>query len=375
MQTEATRDAIESEPQETVSASHHRDRFEIDPGWEDVPELREKRRREIREIVADVVPGILCNAARRRYAIITSVGCQYVRYRRAGCTSTKSRREAIKRAERLHDIGESAVYEHIRALPIEDSTAITPHLERVYARYQRDLPEIARELERPCHRLVRVLSVIASIDETPGVEPSDIVLQDVYRDQPGERSRVLDADHDVIGLPRSDDEDRGALIQKAEMVLEREDLASLSTDEPVRLTDNAMIDTRDIATYDTDYSRVLREIFEAVQTEMTLRGKQKPGPTIGSRCDDNAAVRAAIPFPDSVDAPGRWFARLEVNYWRRGSSSVRVTTHPLGIVHDERDPCLSGPIDELSKPGIHSLIGETIDIVERENASDRASSV
>lgn len=366
MQKDKTNDQSTAEQHEVVYAYHHDEFYKSDPGWEDVPELTETTRQDLREAVADVVPGVLENAARQRYAILTTLGCQYVRYRRAGCNPEESRHEAIKRTGGVHDVSTSAVYEHVRALPIEEAAEITPYLEQLSTRYHCNLSKVGRALEEPCRQLRRVLSAIAAIDDAPGIDPADITLQDVYRDQPGKRSRVLTADRDGIGLPRAAEDDRGASVTNAEMGLDQEELETMSQHNPIHLSNDAKIFTRDIATYDTEYSRVLRTIFEAVQAEMTLYGKQKPGPVISTGGDDNAAVRAIIPYPESVAAPDGIFARLRVQYWEDGYSEVHVTTHPLGRIYDEKDPCLSGPIEKISHPGIHALIGKTIAVAEQE---------
>lgn len=274
MQEDLTTDSSRSGPKEEVSTYHHDEFYKSNPEWEDVPELTEEAYEEIRDTVIEVIPGILNNGARQRFAIITTVGCQYVRYRRTGCTPTQSRREAIKRANCKHDVGDSAVYEHIRALPLEDLAEITPYLEQIYTRYYCSLPKAVRAFKEPCDKLIRVLSTIAAISETPSINPSDVTLRDVYRDQPGERNRVLTTDHDVIELPRSNGGDRGASVHNVEMALRQQDLKDISGENPIRLTNDARISTRDIATYDTEYSQVLRKIFEAVQAEMVLRGEK-----------------------------------------------------------------------------------------------------
>ena len=350
--------------QEEFTTSHGNQILRSSPNWRDVPRLNENKRQRIHEKVLNVIPGVLANGARRRCATVKTMGSQYVRYRRAGCTPTQSHREAIKRAGEKHDIRDSAVYEHIRALPIEGPKEIIPHLEEINEMHYSTLPRAVRVFKQPCDRLLRVLSVIAEIGKVPDISPTDLTLQDVYRDQPGERNRILTADHDVVGLPRSDDEGRGASVHEAEVAFNRKDLKKISDAEPVYLTADARISTRDISLYDTDYSQVLQKIFEAIQTEMNLWGKQKPGPTISKRGDDNAAVRARIPYPDFVDTSGSTFARLEVQYWESGTSNVKISTNPLGRPYEEKDPCLSGPIDQISKPGIHILVGRTIDIIE-----------
>lgn len=213
MQEDWDTDSDGFEPEEIVTSSHQEEFHQSSPRWKDIPELNEAVRREVREIVVDVIPGILDNAARKRFAVITTIGCQYVRYRKSGCTPSLSQRQAIKRTAHIHDIGESAVYEHIRALPIEDSTGIIPLLEQISKRYHQNQSEKVRVVKELCDRLTRVLWRIAKITETPSLKPSDITLQEVYRDQPGECSRVLTTDYDVIGLPTSDREGSGASVQ------------------------------------------------------------------------------------------------------------------------------------------------------------------
>lgn len=369
MTQELADDAAESEPEEVVSTGHGAEFFEINPGWADVPELEEQRRQEINEIVVDVVPGVLDNAARQRYAVITALGEHYVRYRSAGCSPERSRLAAIKRTRYRHNLGESAVYEHVRALPIdgvdEDTAAITPFLEQTNTVYQERRGEEVRVLLDLCAKLRRVLATIAAIDETPGIRPSDITVEEVRRDKPGGRDRVLTAENEVWGLPRPGEEGRAASVRDTKILQNRKNLKMVSTDEPLYFTDNASINTRDIATYDTDYSRVIQDIFEAVQAEMTLRGKQKPGPTITMGGDDNSAVRAELRYPESFDPFDGVFANVDVQYWRRGGSHVRVATHPRDRVYDEKDPTLSGPIEAISEPGVHVLIGKTMELAER----------
>lgn len=364
---DVTVDDFDFEPSEIVASQHYSEFHVSDPDWDDIPTLDEAVRDDVTEIVVDVVPGILANGAGRRYSVITTLGQQYVRYRRAGCLPAESRKQAIDRTSAIHNLGESGVYEHIRALDVEGATEMTEYLETVAEQYFAALPARAQAYIEPCRKLISALSPIAEISETPRLDPSDISLQDVYKDQPGERDRVLTADHDVLGLPGPNGTDRGASVPEAERILASQGLTEMPSNEPVYLTDDATVYTRDISTYETAYSQVLRTIFTAIQSEMVLRGKQKPGPTISESGDDNAAVRAELPYPESINADDRSFARVEVQYWRRGGSSVRVYTHPCGRVYDEKDPTLSGPIEKISKPGIHALIGKTIEVAEQMN--------
>lgn len=369
MEKEQTAASAESRPEEIVFASHEDGFFKTDPGWADVPKLASHQSQEINEIVVDVVPGLLTNGASQRYAVITALGEHYVQYRSAGCSPKRSRLAAIKRTRARHNLGESAVYEHIRSLPIngidEDTTAITPHLEQVNTAYWERQDEEARVILNLCVQLRRVLSTIAVIDDIPGIRPSDITVEEVRRDKPGDRTRILTAESETWGLPKSGGDRRGASVQKSEILRNRDRLEAVSTVEPLYFSDNASINTRAVVTYDTDYSRVVREIFKAVQAEMSLRGKQKPGPVVSTDGNDNSAVRAVLEYPKSLDSFDGVFAHLEVQYWCRGGSKVRVKTHPLYRVYDEHDPSLSGPIEAISEPGIHVLLGKTMELALR----------
>lgn len=347
-----------------VSADHDGNHCWNDPDWTDIPQAPLELRADVEDVVLDVFPTVLENGATERYMISTSVARQYLRYRLAQCDPTQSRIEAMKRTAEAHEISVPAVYEHARSLGSEqDITSFTDALEDIWFRCLADRPVLGAAW-RSCAALERVGSELATICETPSISPSDITLQDVYRDQPGERSRVLTADRDVIGLPGSESADRGASVSDVERGIRRADLTEIAMERPIYLDDSATVRTRDIATYQTEYSDIVRQIFEVVQRNMRLSGKQKPGPVIDSTSDDNAAVRAVLPYPDSSNASIENFARISVQYWRSGHSNVSITTRPDPTrIHDERDPTLSGSIDEITAASIHTWLGKTMSLV------------
>ena len=266
----------------------------------------------------------------------------YRRYRRTCCTPKRSRIEATKQAADQLDISPQAVRNHLRTLRTdnENTDSVVDHLEIIDHRIAEQSTPLGRQLRQTSERLVRVLDKIAAIDQTPSIEPTDIRIEDTKMDHPNKRRRILDTDNDIIGVTS----DRPASY--SDPLLERQMLEGI--DSPDYFTENAIIRSRDIATYNTEYSRVIREIFNAVQSEMQLSGKQKPGPTISSDGDDNSAVRAALPFPDTINSSVP-FAHISIQYWESGASDVSITTRPdPDVVHDEHDPSLSGPMAVLN---------------------------
>jgi hypothetical protein len=357
-------DEFQTTNPEIISYNYDSGFFVKNPSWTDIPTLDADSGKEIADIIRENVPNLFANGARRRHAVITTLGEQYVRYRRAGCTPEESQYQAITRTATIADISRPGVYEHISGLDCDNQSEVTEHLESVAEEYFASLPHRSQMVIKLCKRLRKVLSVIANISDAPGLVPSDITLQDIYKDQPGQRDRILTSDNDAQIFMGSPNPDRGATVHDVEVHLDRSDLKELPADQPVHLTSDTSIRTRDIATYDTAYSRVLKKIFRAVQSELTLQGKQKPNPYIGAQSDDNAAVRAVLPYPESMDIDGE-FASLTVQYWRRGNSDVTITTHPTGRINYEKDPTLSGSIEEISNPGVHTFLGNTIDAFEK----------
>jgi hypothetical protein len=335
-----------------------------DPTWVDVPELHEDTREDVYETVLETISGLFENGAVKRKEVITTLACQYVRYRRAGCGETACLDQAIERTSYKYAFGKSAVYEHIDSLPVDLHDGFTDRLEEVYTQYYQGLPKGIREHKQEITRLIRVLDSIAEVETAPEINPSDLTLREVYLDRPSERSRVLTSDSTVIGLPDPDEEDWSASILKTDIDSTNIAREKILSSESIHFPDHAIIKPRDIATYSNKYSQVLRRIFTAIQSDMVLHGKQKPGPTVVSGGKDNAAVRAKTANPDPQSSPGDYFARLRVTYRVDGSSKISVRTNGAETNY-EKGPELSTPIEKLSKPGIRVLIGKRMDLIDR----------
>lgn len=350
-------------PAEYVYAYHHEDFLVRNPGWDDIPNLPDEIHNEIRDQVPKIVPGTLDNAARKRNAIIQTLGCQYVRYRRARCSKSRSYKEALRRSKFQHDLSDSAVHQHISSLPVEAPDELLKLLERLTDEYYTNASNISSTLIKPCDKLVKVVSVIADVDHVPELNISEISLADVKSDQCDNFEPIINP-----GIYRGEEPPEihrnSAVGVTGLKALQADELLDYSSmDKPIYLSEDATVRTRDITNYNTNFSGVYGNIVEAIKSEMKLRGKQKPNPTLSKRGDDNVAVRAIIPFPEPVNKSNVPFTRIEVSIWESGASNVSIRTRPLGHIHDINDPCQSGPVETISMQGLHALIGQTMDIV------------
>lgn len=354
-------DNASQKPDEYLMHAHQNEVYLEEPNWSDVPDLKPGAAEKVCEMTEEELGPIGIHADKRRI-VARSLGRQYVRYRRAGCKPQKSRELAIEMVSDENDSNKSAIYNHIQNLPFdeldEDTTYVTPYLEEVFSRYRNDTIELDSDIYNSLVKFASALRTIAEIKEAPEIEPSDISLTDVFYDRPGERDRVLTSERDVTGLPSSESADRRARITGVERFDEEDLIKSIWNNRTVKISNQAKIYPRDLSTYSTEFSQVLRRIFKSITSEMKLFGKQKPDPVISSKGDDNAAIRARLPSPDTDS--GEWLGRVSVCYWESGSSDVRISTHPFARIWDEKDPKLRGPIESISEPAIHALIGFTI---------------
>lgn len=335
-----------------------------DPGWGDVPPVSDAVKETLRDEVRGSVPGILSHGASRRFEIISELAAEYVRYRRAGCSREESNRRALQAVCDTFGVTQQTVFDHVANLNLDESESITKYLERVFAGYRDQRTQETRVLMDACGGLVEVGTVLAEIEATPPVSPADIRFQDVYQDRPGERDSVFAAEDDPQGF-LSHVFSQEASVSEPHRYHQGEDLKTIVEGGRDYVPEDSTVRTRDITTYDTDYSRVLRKIAVAVKNNMSLWSKQKLNPSIGAGGDDNSAIRAAIQFPPGVDRAEDNFVYLEMQYWENGSSRVSLSTHPLG--RRDKGPSLDGPIEDISRPDTHTLVGHTIKALEQDD--------
>jgi hypothetical protein len=349
------------EQQEIVTDPRGADYSIRNPTHNDIPSLPDEAKEGICDDVIKDIPGIIGHGATDRPDTIATLACQYVRYRRTRVRNCRT--IAIKSTAKIQDINESAVYGHVDSLPIDLDEEFTSHLNQIYQRYHRGLPEVVRECDREIDRLIKILETIAEINTAPEISPADLTLHEIYMDQPSERSRVLTGGPETIGLPDTDEEDWEASVSNIDVDLDNFDPEKGNENDPLYDLDRARIKPRDAASYNTEFSKVLREIFQVVQSKMTLYGKQKPDPLITPDSKDNAAVCGKIAYPSSIGTPSDYFARLKMVYRVNGASEVSIKINTCDKSNYIQGPELVAPIEKLSEPGICVLIGKTIDII------------
>lgn len=360
--------AEESASSEVFSVNHgsNNNIYINAPSWDSVPSLSNPAKSKLGDEIPIIIPNILDNGASRRLYIIKQLCYEYIRYRRAGCSQDQSLRIARKLVCENCDVTTQTLTGHIKSLGLVDSNSLSSCLNDLYGKFIESLPKEQQSLIAVCHDFAEVLSVVAEIKRTPPIKPSDISYQDVYQDQPDKRNSVLSVDDDTgdwLSWYHNDE----ASVEEPARYSQTSDMKTRIEGNNQYFCDDAVIHTRDITTYDTEYSRVMRKIATAVQKVMSFHKKQKPGPVIGGSGDDNSAIRGSIGFPKALNPKCEYFADLEVQYWEKGSSSVNIITHPWGEISNEKDPGLSGSIKDISKPGIHTLIGHTISAITRSN--------
>jgi hypothetical protein len=345
---------------------NHSDRVEIqNPSWDDVPPLTADEKSALRGEIPVSIPGTLRNGAGRRLELIQHLCYEYVRFRRAGCSPSHSYRHARAFTGESCGVTKQTLSEHISNLDVAESATLTDHLEDVFHSYVKSLSETTQPLIETCHTIGDAMAAIAEIDNAPPITPREISYSDVYQDRPGERDSVFSIDDETpntLGMRLA----REAAIQEPSRQHRASELENQREGSQNALSDDTRVYTRDITTYETGYSRVMRKIARAVQPDMTLWGRQKLGPNIGGSGNDNAAIRAVVPYPAVCNAAAEQFAWFTVQYWEKGTSRLSMRTYPLGEPFEPEDPRLSGPIEAISKPGIHTLLGYTIAIAEQE---------
>lgn len=349
---------------ETFVVSHF-GRVDIqNPSWSDVPPLTGDEKSTLRGEIPVIIPGTLRNGAGRRLEIIQQLCYEYVRFRRAGCSPSHSNQHARAFTTESCAVTKQTLSEHISNINVAESATLTDCLEDVFHCHVKSLSATTQKLIETCHTISDAMAAIAEIENAPPITPAEISYSDVYQDRPGGRDSVFsidDATPDTLCMTLT----REAAIREPSRQHRASELENQREGSQDTLSDGAEVYTGDITTYETGYSRVMRRIARAVQPDMTLWRKQKLGPTIGGSGNDNAAIRAFVPYPAACNAATKQFARFTVQYWEKGSSDLSMRTYPLGQPFKPEDPCLVGPIEAISKPGIHTLLGYTIAIAEQ----------
>lgn len=353
-------------PKEWFSVGHFEDITIRNPSWYHVPPVAQDIQSNIKDEIPHTFPGVLRHGASRRLEVMQQICIEYVRYKRTGCSPNQSYQIARKVASNRCGVTPQTVYGHINSLEIPESKSILDYLDDIFEIYANSLSKTVRIIIELSREFVDVLNVLAECEIAHPIRPSEITFEDVYQDHPDARTSVLtgtDQHHEMISSSLNDE---ARLFHSGQSFRSRE-LKNRTEGGNQYLNDSAMVHSRDITSYDTPFSRTLAEIVEIVSEKMTFVGKQKIDPIINGddRGNDNTSIRAIIGFPSDLEFVDDYFARLGLKYWEDGSSDVSITTRPLGRDCFEKDPELTGPIEDISHAGIHTLIGYTIQTAVR----------